>query len=394
MPAIDQLAALQRAADETLGRFTGPVPFYSTTNTFAAPTTVRVPNPIPLAKSLESIIVVLRGRIVIGVANYTVGVPEAPQTLLERLTVRGTHTALGGQIPIDISGAMAFVWPQLVTPFGTSLRLGATYARSADPGQPFAQTVGLTTGAQGTYDFEIVYQVPVGPFLGNGASEIRGLMPFLWRAEDWGDSLQLELQLGDRTSLGTPAGTTTTVWTAYGSAAGLPSVEVFLNYSLMGSFMSAGRSGFVVRSEQAVVPALVGVASDQQLGAFLRRAVTTQAIVKSGVVLTGTSAGVTVFASLSDLQLDRTRLVVDQKAIRDTARNYASKAYLQRMFGSVHPEGYFALAFVEAGNPLLALRLDQAPAGAQAMLRTDVLSASANNRQTVVQEHIIGGPFS
>ncbi|MGH9373371.1 MAG: hypothetical protein ACRD15_17765 [Vicinamibacterales bacterium] len=393
MAAIDDLVAFQRAADTTLGRFTGPVPFYSTTNTFAAPNTIRVPNPVPLSKALESILVVLRFRLAITVANYTVGVPEAPQTLLERLVVRGNHSRLGGQIPIDISGATAFVWPNLSTPFATNLRMGATYARSADPGQPFVQTLGLSTGAIGSYDVEVVYQIPVGPFLGNGATEIRSLMPFLWRAEDWGDSLQVELQLGDRTSLGTPAGTTVTTWTAYGSAAGSPSVEVFLNYSLMGQLSGIGQGGFLVRTEQAAVPALTGIATDQQLGSFLRRAVTTRVLTKSGILLAGTSAGVTVFGSLSDLQLDRTRLVVDQKAIRDTARNYAMKAYLQRMFGCVHPEGYFDLDFCESGNPLLALRLDQSPPGVQAMLRTDVLTANAANRQNIVQEYVIGGPF-
>lgn len=390
---LDDIAALQRAADMTLGRFTGPVPFYSTTNTFAAPTTIRVPNPIPLAKPLESICIVVRGRLVIGVANYTVGVPEAPQTLLERIVVRGNHVTRGGVIPIDISGATAFVWPLLAAPFQTSLRMGATYARSADPGQPFAQTVGLTTGAIGTYDFEVVYQVPMGPWLGTGTSEIRGLMPFLWRSGDWGDSLQLELQLGDRTSLGTPAGGTTTVWTAFGSAAGSPSVEVMLNYALMLGFDQSGNSGVVVRNEQVVVPALIGVGPDQQLGPFLRRQPTTNICVKSGLLLAGTSAGVTVFSSLSDQQLDRTRLLIDQKAVRDTARNYMSKAYYQRMFGGVHPEGYFNLSFVEAGNPLLAFRMETAPIGAQAMLRTDVSTANAANRQHILQEYVLGGPF-
>jgi hypothetical protein len=382
---------INRLADHTLGRYQGPEPFFSTTNTFAAPTAIRPNRPIPLARALESVQILIRGRLVIGTANYTAGVPEAPQTLLERIIIRGNHRQYGSQVPINISGATAFAWARLFQQKGNDLLFGTT--RSADPGMPFVGTTGLTTGATGTYDFHIAYEVPVAPMLGMSPSGKRAMIPFLWREEDWGNTLLLQLDMGDRTSLGTPAGGTTTTWTAFGSATGVPTVEVFLNYSLMGAFARTGRNGLVVRSEDVVTPSLVAAATNAPLGTELRKQITTNIIVKSGIVLTGTSAGVNVFASLSDVQLDRTRVLADTKPIRDTGRNLSAKSYYGRMFNTIQPQGYLLLSFIEGGNPLLALRAEKIPGGSQFALYTDVLTADANNRQHVIQEQVYGGPY-
>jgi len=381
-------------ADVTLGRFQGQEILWSTTTTLGGlaggtAEVLRPSNPINLARPLESLEIVLRGRLVIGTAAYTTGVPEAPQSLIERIVVRGNHRVWGSQVPIDISGPTAFAWQRVFQPVGNTLLLGTT--RSADPGQPFVQTTGLSTGAVATYDFEVHYRLPMWPT----QLARRQAIPFMWRQEDWGNTLQLEITVGDRTSLGTPAGTTTTTFTAFGSATGSPSVEVFANYGLNGSFARSGVPGLVIRTEQVVTPALVtaGV-SNVQLGAELRKNITTNVLIKSGIRLTGTTAGVNVFASLSDVQLDRTRILVDQKPIRDTGRNQAQKNYYGSMFTTIIPQGYFLLSFVEAGNNMVALRAEKIPQGAQFALYTDVLTADANNRQTVVQEQVYGGPFA
>jgi hypothetical protein len=393
-PVGNQLTAAewQALADITLGRFQGPELLFSQTTTLGGTAggvaeTIRPANPINLARPLESLEIVLRGRLVIGTAAYTVGAPESPQTLIERIVVRGNHRVWGSQVPIDISGATAYVWPRIFQPVGNNLLLGTT--RSADPGMPFVGTTGLTTGAVATYDFQCHYRIPVWPIQWSR----RQAIPFLWRQEDWGNTLQIEITVGDRTSLGTPAGGTTTTWTAYGSATGSPTVEVFANYSLLGSFARTGIPGLVVRTEQTVTPALTAVTSNVQLGAELRKQITTNVVVKSGIRLAGTTGGVTIFGSLSDVQLDRTRIVVDQKPIRDTGRNYASKNYYGSMYSTVIPQGYFLLSFVEAGNNQLALRSEKIPQGAAFTLTTDVLTADANNRQTVIQEQVYGGPF-
>jgi hypothetical protein len=50
-------------------------------------------------------------------------------------------------------------------------------------------------------------------------------------------------------------------------------------------------------------------------------------------------------------------------------------------------------SFVEGQNALLAYRGDGLAGGSQFQLQSDVIAASANNRQRYVQEMIYGGPF-
>jgi hypothetical protein len=69
------------------------------------------------------------------------------------------------------------------------------------------------------------------------------------------------------------------------------------------------------------------------------------------------------------------------------------KSYLQEQFDSVIPSGYLLLTFVDGQNPLLSYRGDQLSGGSTFELISDVLTASADNRQTITQEQIIGGDF-
>lgn len=389
-PTIGDLTAdqLKQLADQVLGRYNGPEQLFAPQAvTMAAVQVVRPGNPIPLARALESIKVVWRGRLVIGTADYTAGVPEAPQSLIERIVIRGNHKVFSNQILLDVSGATMFAGMKCYSVRGNIAMNGTTLL--GDLGSPLPST-GIAAGTQGTYDLEIHYEIPMAPW---GVWNAQQAAPFLWREEDFGNSLQIEVTVGDRTSLGTPAGGSTTTWTAFGSAAGTPSVEFYGNYSMLGPLQGVGNNGIVLRSEINAAPFLVGVASRTQLGAQLRKVTTTNILIKSGIGLTGVSAGVNVFASLSDVQLTRTRLMAAQKAIKDMVANYATKAYYATKFGSFAPQGYLPFSFIEGGQVYAALRGTDMPDGAQFTIETDVLTANANNRQTILQEQIYGGPF-
>lgn len=383
----------RRAIASTLGRYSAPEFFYGTTHamTTGAINQTTVPRPLVLGRPAESISFEFLGRCVISGAAYTAGVPEAPFTLLENVTIRGTHRDWGSQVPINLSGAMAGVWPRLFQSQGNDLIIGTT--RSADPGMPFVQTTGITGGATGTYDIRLMIEIPFGPLLGASPSAKQALLPFLWRPEDWGDSLQLSYIMGDQTSLGTPAGGTTVTWTALGSTSGSPTVNWYVNYTLLGDFARSGRSGLVMRTEYNATPYLTAVATQSQLGQQLAKQVTTNIVVKTGRSLAGTSGGVNVFASLSDVQLDATKLVLDNKRPRDTYSNLVDKNYTGRMFNTTQPQGHFLMTFVEGGNPLLAYRGDTVPPGSNLALYSDVDDANSANRQTIVQEQVFGGPY-
>lgn len=388
MPPLDPSASTAELLARVLGRYQGPEYIFGTPVTMAAVQTVKPGNPIPLARALESLKVIWRGRLVIGTAAYTAGIPEAPQTLIERIRVTGNHRKWGNVVLQDISGATAFAALASYQVRGNIALNGTTLY--GDLSTPLPST-GIAAGSVASYDLELHYEIPAAPW---GAWNAVMAVPYLWREEDFGNSLSIEITVGDRTSLGTPAGTTTTTWTAFGSAAGSPSVEVYGNYAMLGPLQGAGDNGIVLRSEIVAQPGLVGVTGGVQLGAQLRKsAVTTNLLLKTGIMLIGTSAGVNVFASLSDVQLNRTRIMAAQKPIKDLRSNYATKAYYALKFGKFAPQGYLPFSWIEGGSILAALQGQDMPAGANFYIETDVLTADANNRQQYVQEMIYGGPF-
>ena len=385
-----------RLAAVSLGRNQGPELFhqYNAPMTTGLANQTIIPRQVNLARALESVTVSWSGRIVIAGANYTAGLPEAGPSLIENIRIQGTHVRWGFQTPINLPGTTAFVWPRLFQNLGNDLIIGTT--RSADPGMPYVQTAGLTQGLIGTYDVHLMVTIPVVPVLPPSPTSVRAQIPFLWRPQDWKNDLQVSITTGDQTSLGTPAGGTTVAWSSFGSAAGQPLVRVFLNYSLLGDFRNVpeGMGGLIVRSEQRIAAPLAAVGSQSQLGPELAHMITTNILVKAGINLTGQTAGVTQFSSLSDVQLDATKLVVDNKAIRDTAWNLASKNWTGRAFNTIQPQGYFLLSFLDSQNPMTALRGDTIPGGSRFAILTDVLTANANNMQTIVQEQAYGGPFA
>lgn len=376
-----------RAATSTLGRNQAPELIYNTTVTFAAPQVLQIPRTIPLNRPLESLTIVLRGRLVVGTADYTTGIPEAPVNLIENVRLSGTHRVFGNLTPLNLSGATLWIWPRLFQSKGNDVIISGT--RAADPGRPYAQ---LMATVQGTYDFEVHYQLPLGPMLGPGMSTQRAALSYLYQPADWGDSLQLQITLGDRTSLGTPAGGSTTVWTGYGSAAGSPTVEVFANYSLLGTFNNKIRTGVVLRNEQ-VFTGFTALANATRISA-LQKQITTNVVIKSGTTLAGSTAGVHAFATLADTQLGRTSIIVDNKPVRNNTANYAMKGFLERQFNTIIPAGYLLLSFVDGKNAQLAYRGDALSGGSTFEVQSDILTAAATNRQQIVQEMIMGGPFA
>lgn len=392
---MSQAEYLARLSAATLGRNSGPELFYS----YGAPMTTggtlqtQVPRPLALARPLASITVRWAGRIVIAGANYTAGVPEAPQTLIERIQIQGTHNRFQFTTPIDISGPTAFAWQNLYQRTGNDLYIGAN--RSDDPGIPFVSTVGLTNPVVGTYDVDFFITVPLYPMMGgNDRTAVLQQIPFLWKPQDWKNDLTIKITTGDQTSLGTPAGGTTVTWTSYGAATGTPTVYVYLNYWLLGSFRNDGTPSLTVRTERLVNPALVAAVQNQRL-VDLQKQITTAVVLKTGQALTGMSSGCTPFSSLSDRQLDNTKISVDNKRIRDTPSNLAVKQQNGLAYNTVQPQGYFQIPFADGMEPLNALRGDLISPGAEFAVYTDFLTGgvSANAVQRLVQEQVFGGPF-
>jgi len=385
-PAANQWRSI---ADQTIGRAQGPELWESLTHTFAAPTMLRPNRFLDCAIPIESLIVVLSGRVVIGTANYTTDGLEIPQNLVQRFRLRGRHKQYGAQTLLDIAGSTAFAWPRLFQQQGSwSFSGAALNALDAQLTIPMAASMAATIG---TVDFEVYYYLPMYPMLGDSPASYRWAAPFFLREEDWGETLQLEIDMADNSGLGDPAATTTTVWTAYGVATGSPTVDIYAVHSMLGPFSRLPGTGFVVRSEDEVAPTLAAVTADVSLYQ-LRKQITTSVVVKSGVIIsTGITGGVQTFLSVSDRQLDRTQVVANNKRVRNTGYNRATKLQQAIRWNTIVPEGYLVISFADGKSPMTALRGDKTTGIFE--LRTDVDSASADNRQHIIQEQIIGGPY-
>lgn len=406
----EQFRQLLAASASVLGRFTGPELFFTQSVALGAGTTgpvvVNIPRTLNINRPISDIWIKLTGRLAVSAANYTAVSAEGWPNLLQQILIQGTHKDFGNLTPVNLSGATAYMWPRLfqLRGQGTVIVNGSMFQSPTVASPPFAGvtefrqasgagTAGFAGSTAGSpYDFQIVWRVPVAPTLGLGQDVKRQSTNYVWTSQDWGDTLQIQLKFGDASSLGDVTGATT-AFTAFGSGAGSPQLSIHLGYTLLTQFNNLVRTGVCIRSEQPVSNQQTALATGAILQT-LQKQITTNLLVKTGTIQTaGLGAGVDTLATLSDGQLDRTQIQVDNKPVRNNQDNTVYKAHNEAYFGTVHPTGYFLMSFVEGQNALLAYRGDGLSGGAQFQLVSDCTSASANNRQRYVQEMIYGGPF-
>lgn len=384
-------AALEASAS-ILGRFTGPELFFSQNVALTAaggPLRVNLPRTLNLNRPVADVFISLRGRINVTVGPYTSVGPEAMQNLLQNIQIQGIHKDFGNITPIQMSGATAFLWPSMFQPRGNGTSLINGVYQAFPAGRPMVSNF---TGAVGTYDFVTIWRLPVGPWLGQGQAVKRQYTNFLWMAKDWADTLQTQLTFGDATALGDTTGATVT-FTAFQSATGSPLMSIHLNYSLLTQFEGLVRSGVAVRTEQPTAQQQTALTTAAVLQT-LQKQITPNLLVKTGTITgTGVTAGIDRFDTLTDFQLDRTQITVDNKPVRNNQDNIVFKADQEAYWSTIVPEGYFLLSFVEGQNALLSYRGDGLAGGSQFQVQSDVIAASANNRQRFIQEMILGGPF-
>lgn len=379
----------QRQLKAALGRTSSFEDWFSTTvalTSAGGPLTLIVPRQMNLQRPLESIEVRLSFRHVIGTANKTNPLAASPFTWLDRMRISGIHRVFGAQTPCDLKGETVFVWPRLFGIKGNDALLSTT--RQADPGQPFAQTL-ANYGNTATYDWDLSYIYPVGLSLAK-AARVRQTLPYLWKQQDWGDSLQMRLDFGDATAVGTANGSTDTL-TAFGSASGLPTVLIKFNYSQMGALDNprrASESNLILRTEQNFTQ-FQTIQSSPQLISNLQKRKLANLVFKAGLSATQTGGLGPNFLSFSDTLLQTSQIMVDTKLIRNNTNNPSAKSHVQRMFETIIPQGYNLFSFVDSMHPLSAFPGDTVGAGAQFGLFSGVTSASASNLVTMIQENVL-----
>ena len=139
MPAS---ASSAKTIQSYLMRTTGPQPFF--TQTFATLQTFNIPKNLPLQLPLSHIIIRVKGRFVIGGTTFTPS-PEAPQNIIQRVQLQGTHATLGFLMPIQMSGASLWMYNRLLAPRGNSVYITNGANTGVRVVQENQQAVGLAS---------------------------------------------------------------------------------------------------------------------------------------------------------------------------------------------------------------------------------------------------------
>jgi hypothetical protein len=348
-----------------------------------------IPKAVNLNRPLERFHIVAKGRIVIGTANMTSTTPEGLlQFFLQNLKLTGTHDAYGAQTPINLTGADIFAWPKLFRTRGCSLYINGALV------DPLGIPAGLplaTFGNTGTYDIEVHYDLPLTPVF-PAAAKLNAI-PFLYMQKHWGNTLQLQYAFGDTTVLGTPAGGTTFTVTAFGSGSGTPQVYFFTNYEILGALADSISSAVVIRASQQIQGGVLTAnsATPQRL-IILQKYKTTNVVIKTGTAQTGTSAGTSAYATLSDEILEQTQIVADNKPVRNNFLNAAQKEYAGYAFDAFQPQGYLVFPFVDSMNPQTAYPANMLSGGSMFETDSQIVGAAASNVGEIIQEYFLGIP--
>ena len=378
-----------RQVASLLGRNQGPEFFFQ--QPWTALNNVVIPKAVNLNRPLERVHMVWQGRIAVGTANISPVYAESIQNLVQTFKLTGTHAAFKALTPINLTGADAFAWPKLFKPRGSSTYVNLTRCDNLDIPAGFPAGTGFlgTTGGS-PYDTEVHYDIPLTPVLPVAAKV--SLVPYLYQQKDWGDTLQIFLTFADATALGT-LGTAVVTFTAFQSASGSPQLYLFTNYEILGALAESISSAVVIRNTQNIPQSnITSASSTLQRLQLLQKQKTTNVLLKSGALAAGTSAGVTVYSTLSDLIFQQTQLIVDNKPVRNNFLNVAYKEYQAYSFDARWPQGYLAFSFLDSMNPLTAYPADQLAGGSVFELDSQVLTGGATNFAEVIQEQYLGVP--
>jgi hypothetical protein len=385
----------QRDVASVLGRTQGPEKFVSIP--FAPGGSNYIQRVLNLTRPLESLHFVLRIRARFVDHSMVTIAAEAPQTLLQRLRIQGTHREWSNLTPVDLTGATMFAWNQLWNPKGNSVYMstnGGPVIRLPQLGTPIQSLVAGTTFGKVNdyYDLEIHWDLPVTPLFPPAKKGV--IAPFYWYPQDWADTIQIQPFFGDAASFGSIVGDGGDVeFTDYGSDSGVGTFDVYANYTILSSLANAMQSAVCVRSTNTVQAPVQSV-SVYSLIQLLQKQKTLNVVLKAGTAFTGNDLqpGVQVFRTLSDTMLANTQIVLDNKRIRDNQSNMSQKEFVGRQFASVFPQGYLPFSFDDSQNPLTAFRGDNVPGGSTYGVFSDVTSAGSDQYCEVVQEQVYGDP--
>lgn len=319
-------------------------------------------------------------------------------SLLQQITVRGTHLTHGTQNPVVMDGEAIAQMNAIYLP-----NYCPRWTNSINGAAPGLFTA-LSSTPGHTNDFDLVLPIPLFP-LDIAPADI----PFYCiNGPDWPGNLYMDVACGDVTCLGVAIAdadnysATNGGITSYGSATGQGTLDILSERCLLGKDYAALirpaitlKQGFYDQPTNAVTGS--GGAGIKLLDLTVGKD-TTRIMVIAGTLLASLSSGCTVFDSLSDDIVTRTFIQLDSRALRfqGALADPVLQDYTARQVGHQYPIGVRAIDFISSlgngpANPKAAFQSSKLTAARKFELDGDVTS-SANQLCLVVQEMTLGRP--
>jgi hypothetical protein len=354
--------------------------------------TVQLTQTFDLSLPIRGLRFTAKGRLVVGTAAFTTPYPEGFLGILSNITFQGTNARQKGNVNLyNIDSATLWVI-QHHFDFRTGQydisTGGGAITEQAIPDTPMPAAYNPTSGT-GTFDFRVMFDMPFYPFMAP-----QGVRPqFLVRNDEWKDSLQLTVVFATQAGagatgfLGVSGGTSTVLWSSYGSASGLPTLDVYSLPIMMGlDLKDHVVPGFMTRIAQPINTPLQ-TAGSQVVLLNLQKQPTTRIFIKAGTSLVPN--GNPAFASLSDTNITALGILLGgNRNVRNLVDIFSHKQELVELYPHGPISGYNAFDFIGSGNPDSSYPGDQIGDGTTFQVVANVAGV-ANGYGLIIQEQAL-----
>jgi hypothetical protein len=373
---------------------------------------IAITQAIDLSLPIRGLRFIIKGRIVVGTAAFTSVNPEGILNLLPSIVIQGTNARQQGNLTLwNIDLATAWVIQRILGPTGAAFAFitppaGGALTAVPTPTTPFPSGAVASNpyfqGSTGTYDFVIGVDFPFHPHQSNSYGREPLTIPqYLVRNEEWKDSLQVlitgGIQAGNSTGvLGVAAATTTVTFSAFGSGAGTPTIDVYSLPVLMGlNLKDQVLPGVLSRVSTPITTTLQSAGSNVAI-LNMQKQPTPRVFFKFG---TGTV--VPAFATLIDTVPNGPQatgpntigiLLGGNRNVRNKLDILSHKMQFPDIYLREPIQGYTIMDFMEQGNPDAAYPGQDIGDGATFQLTSDILGTTANGLGIAVQEQILHQP--
>jgi hypothetical protein len=354
---------------------------------------------VDLTVPIRGFRIVMKGRLVIGVAGMTSVTPEHFLNLLSNVLIQGISKRQGGNVILwNIGLAELFAFSHMTDVRGGIFTINnqaggdiLQYAPSTPLvyfGTSSAAAEVVFTGATGTYDYRVTVDFPAYPI--DAPPGVRS--GYILRQDEFKDSLQFKFTFAPADTnatpqgLGTPAATTTLTFSSYGSGAGNPTLDVYALPIVLGDLRNSILPGVIQRSIQPVAGLVQSTANNIELLRMQKQA-TPRIYMKTGVI-----GGTGFYTSVSDAVVTAVGIQLGtDRNVRDVLDIFAHKHDQVEHYGTLPIQGYTLIDFVQAGNSDSAYPGDELGDGTTYRIVGNVTGA-ANQQGLFYQEQVLYKP--